>query len=68
MACGHGEQFQRSFPARISYRLYFNSERTTVPARWDADELWVCLCCGEITATVPPSALSDLQRDLIESL
>jgi hypothetical protein len=63
MACGCGEKFQQVFPAHINYAVYFDAQRTTIPASWRADELAVCLCCGEITSSVPADVLADLRQD-----
>jgi len=66
MACGCGEKFQRVFPAANCFAVYFNSERNTNPVSWRADELSVCLCCGEIISHVPETALTELRRDVSE--
>ena len=66
MACGCGEKFQRVFPAQNRFAVYFDAQRTTTPASWRSNELAVCLCCGEITASVPADALSELRRDAAE--
>ena len=66
MACGCGEKFQRVFPAQNNFAVYFDAQRTTTPASWRSNELAVCLCCGEITASVPADVLSELRRDAAE--
>jgi hypothetical protein len=68
MACGCGEKFQRVFPATSSFAVYFDAKRKTAPVSWRADELAVCLCCGEIFAHVPDAPLTELRRDAAEAL
>ena len=68
MACGCGEKFQRVFPAISNFAVYFDAKRETAPVNWRADELAVCLCCGEISAHVPDTALAELRRDAAEVL
>jgi hypothetical protein len=63
VACGCGERFQRTFPAADNFAVYFDAKRTTFPVSWRADELVVCLCCGEILAHVPDAVLEELRRD-----
>ena len=66
MACGCGEKFQRVFPAANSFAIYFDAKRKTVPVSWRAEEVAVCLCCGEIVTHVPEAALTELRRDAAE--
>jgi hypothetical protein len=45
----------------------FDASRKTAPVSWRADELAVCLCCGELFAYVPDAPLTELRRDAAEA-
>lgn len=63
--CGCGEHFQKTFPARLTLKVYFDRGRKAVPLDHltDTNVFNICLCCGLFEAQLKPSELEELRRD-----
>jgi hypothetical protein len=68
MSCDCEEKYQRVFDATNEYAVYFDGDRKTVPLRWKAQGLYVCIACGNITSRVPDAELQQLRAGAGDSV